>query len=118
MRRDTKTQTYTGYTAEKLAENFADAYVKDGVVYWKSNDRTPFEDMVTDFAEAGFVGFESIELTNKARSEQNKAFMAEYTKAQSNRTQEQIAEERFEARAAMGAGVKMVNVFTGERYTT
>lgn len=118
MRKNPQTQTYTGYTAEKLAENFADAYVKDGVVYWKSNDRTPFEDMVTDFAEAGFVGFESIELTNKARSEQNKAIIAQYCNAQVNRTQEQIAEERFEARAAMGAGVKMVNIFTGERYTT
>jgi hypothetical protein len=31
---------------------------------------------------------------------------------------EQIAEERFEARAAMGPGVEMVNIITGERYTT
>jgi len=42
----------------------------------------------------------------------------EYIQAQRNRTQEQIAEERFEARAAMGPGVEMVNIITGERYTT
>ena len=33
-------------------------------------------------------------------------------------TQEQIAEERFEARAAHGPGVELVNVITGEKYTT
>ena len=44
--------------------------------------------------------------------------LAEYREAQQNRTPEQIAEERYEARAAMGPGVEMVNMFTGETYTT
>ena len=44
--------------------------------------------------------------------------MEVYRQAQATRTPEQIAEERFEARAAMGPGVDMVNMFTGERYTT
>ena len=42
----------------------------------------------------------------------------EYRVAQQNRTPEQIAEQRAEARAAMGPGVEMVNIFTGEKYTT
>ena len=33
-------------------------------------------------------------------------------------TDEQIAEERYEARAAHGAGVELVNVITGERIVT
>jgi hypothetical protein len=44
--------------------------------------------------------------------------LAEYKQAQLRRTPEQIAEERAEARAAHGPGVKLVNVFTGESYTT
>ena len=118
MRINPRTNNYTGYSAEKLAENFANAYVQDGVVYWKSNDNVPFEDMLTDFADAGFIGRESIMLSEQARDAQNQAFFAKYREAQAERSPEQIAEERFEARAAMGPGVDMVNIFTGERYTT
>ena len=44
--------------------------------------------------------------------------LANYREAQRQRTPEQIAEERAEARAAVGPGVKMVNILTGETYTT
>ena len=118
MRRDSNTGTFTGYTAEKLAEQFESATVKGGVVRWNSNNNVPFEDMLTDFAEAGFIPFVTIGTSLEAREVDNKAFFAEYRKAQANRTEEQIAEQRFEARAAMGPGVEMVNIFTGERYTT
>jgi len=116
MRRDSRTQTFTGYTAEKIAENFANAYIQDGVVYWKTNDRSPFEDMLTDFMEAGFISQENVDLTIEAKKAQDKAAIAEYIKAQANRSEEQIAEERAMARAAFGAGEKMVNIFTGETY--
>ena len=119
MRRNTKTQTFTGYDADKLAENFANAYVdSNGVVRWKSNDRVPFEDMVTDFAEAGFVGKSAITLSELARQADTSAFLAEYATAQANRTPEQIAEEQFEMQAAFGPGVEVVNVFTGQKTTT
>jgi hypothetical protein len=45
-------------------------------------------------------------------------FIQEYRLAQANRTPEQIREERMMARGAMGAGVNMVNVFTGETFNT
>ena len=118
MRRNTKTQTFTGYDADKLAENFANAYVADGVVRWKSNDRVPFEDMVTDFVEAGFVEKSAIALSEIARQADTSAFLAEYATAQANRTPEQIAEEQFEMQAAFGPGVEVVNVFTGQKTTT
>lgn len=114
MRRDSRTQTFTGYTAEKIAENFDRAYVKDGVVYWKSNDRSPFEDMLTDFAEAGFISFVDIRRTLRAKEEQDRIAIEEYIKARANRTEEQKAEELFEMRAAFGKGEKVVNVITGE----
>jgi len=116
MRRDSRTQTFTGYAAEKIAENFADAYIQDDVVYWKSNDRSPFEDMLTDFMEAGFISQENVDLTVEAKSAQDRAAITEYIKAQSNRTEEQLAEERFEARAAFGPGEKITNIFTGETF--
>ena len=40
----------TGYTAEKITENFADAQFDGDVVRWISNDNVPFLDMLTDFA--------------------------------------------------------------------
>lgn len=118
MRRDTRTQTFTGYTAEKLAEQFEEAYVHEGVVYWMSNDRSPFEDMVTDFMEAGFISQENVDLTVAAKTDQDRAAIADYIKSQSTRTEEQTRLDRFEARAAVGEGVNMVNIFTGETYTT
>ena len=42
----------------------------------------------------------------------------EYIKAQANRSEDQIREQRMEARAAFGPGETVVNVLTGERYTT
>ena len=44
--------------------------------------------------------------------------MNAYRQAQAERTPEQIAEERMEARAAMGPGVDMVNMFTGEKFVS
>ena len=54
----------------------------------------------------------------KAYKEYLADFFADYTKNQANRTQEEINEQRSEARAAMGPGVEMVNIITGEKYTT
>lgn len=116
MRRDVRTNTFTGYTAEKIADNFAGAYLKDGVVFWKSNDRSPFEDMLTDFMEAGFITEENVTATVAAKKQQDREAIAAYIKAQANRSDEQIAEERAMARAAFGPGEKIVNVLTGETY--
>ena len=45
-------------------------------------------------------------------------FLKEYRTAQLNRSAEQIREERWEARAAFGPGETIVNMITGEKYTT
>ena len=68
--------------------------------------------------EAGLVDQECVEETARQRDVYTEKSIREYIEAQRNRSAEQIAEERFEARAAMEPGVEMVNIITGERYTT
>jgi len=110
--------TETGYTIQQLRMNFATVHINCGVVRWDSNDRVPFDDMLNDFRDLGLIDRADVLLSQDAREIDNEAFLAEYAEAQKNRSPEQIAEERYEARAAHGAGVKMVNLFTGEQYTT
>jgi hypothetical protein len=84
----------------------------------KSEFRPLNKENVKELFEAGLIAEVTVEATNKAYKEYLADFFAEYTKNQANRTQEEINEQRFEARAAMGPGVEMVNIITGERYTT
>ncbi len=104
---------------ERLVHQLSDSahsYVVDGVIRWRSNDRVPFPDVV---ALAIHIG-QSVDAAkcDTARDAENADFIAAYRKARANRSPDQIAEERSEARAAMGPDCDMVNVFTGERYTT
>ena len=39
---------------DKTRRDWDRAYVKDGVVRWKSNDNVPFEDMLRGFETLGF----------------------------------------------------------------
>ena len=80
--------------------------------------RPLMDDAMEQLLEAGLVDQDCVEITAQARDVYTERSIAEYIQAQRNRTAEQIAEERWEARAAMGPGVDMVNILTGERYTT
>ena len=80
--------------------------------------RPLMDDAMEQLLEAGLVDTATVEITAEARDVYTEKSIAEYIEAQKNRSAEQIAEERFEARAAMGPGVEMVNIITGERYTT
>ena len=84
----------------------------------KSEFRPLGEEQVKELFEAKLITEVTVEATNKAYKEYLADFFAEYTKNQANRTQEEINEQRFEARAAMGSGVEMINIITGEKYTT
>ena len=100
----------------RMLEQYDDAVVRCGVPYWKSNDRIPFDDMVQVWVAAGKPI--NVALTNGARKTQEQASIQAYRVAQANRSPEQMAEERLEARAAHGPGVTLVDVFTGRRFTT
>ena len=99
-----------------MANYATDATYVDGIMRWKSNDRVPPEEYVADAIREGFPA--DAAKCDAARSVDLKAFLAVYRMEQAQRTPEQIAEQRMEARAAMGEGVKMVNIITGEKYTT
>jgi len=105
--------------AQETANHWNDAYLDDKcIVRWKSNNMIPFEDMLHEFTSAGYIHPNVATDSELLRQEEVSAFLADYRDYQSNRPAEQIAEERMEARAAMGPGVEMVNVFTGEKWTS
>jgi len=116
MIRDTRTQTFTGYTEEKIVEYFADGYVEffNEIFFWSSNDRVPFEDIITDFFEAGLISGEVLINSNAHRKVQVSSFLDDYVIAQANRSPEQIAEEQMMARNAFGDQQNAVNIITGE----
>ena len=84
----------------------------------EENFRPLNEKQVKELFEAKLITEVTAKATNKAYEEHKANFIAEYIKNQENRTQEEINEQRFEARAAMGSGVEMINIITGEKYTT
>ena len=101
--------------------NEGDVRFVDGAVGWIMKDgefRPLMSDALAELHDAGYISSITVEATRIARDKYTQRTLAEYAVAQQNRTPEQIAEERAEARAAMGPGVDMVNMFTGERYTT
>ena len=101
--------------------NAGEVHVENGACGWQMADgefRPLMSDAMQELKDAGLVDETTVVRTAVARDIHTTAFLAEYRIAQLNRTAEQIREERFEARAAMGPGVEMVNIVTGEKYTT
>ena len=101
--------------------NAGEVKTQDGACGWLMADgefRPLMSDAMQELKDAGLVDQTTVTRTAVARDIHTKKFLEEYTIAQKNRSAEQIREERWEARAAMGPGVEMVNVITGERYTT
>ena len=101
--------------------NAGEVHTKDGACGWLFDSgefRPLMSDAMEELQAAGLVDSTTVAVTAEARDRHTQQFLAEYREAMANRTAEQIAEERAEARAAMGPGVEMVNVVTGERYTT
>ena len=101
--------------------NAGEVKTQDGACSWLMADgefRPLMSDAMQELKDAGLVDQTTVTRTAVAREIHTKKFLEEYTIAQKNRSAEQIREERFEARAAMGPGVEMVNIITGEKYTT
>jgi hypothetical protein len=98
-----------------------EVHTQNGACGWLMADgefRPLMSDAMQELKDAGVVDQTTVTRTAVARDIHTKAFLEEYRVAQLNRSAEQIREERFEARAAMGPGVEMVNIITGEKYTT
>ena len=101
-----------------------------GRTHWRTADgRTDFSDetMVVRWKESGktvpphvfedaFMNVPS-EQEDEHKRERDEALDA-YRTAQEERTPEEVAAQRRRARSAHGPGVELVNVVTGERFTT
>ena len=101
--------------------NEGDVRFVDGAVGWIMGDgefRPLMSDAVAELHDAGYISSITVEATAIARDRYVQRTLADYAEAQQNRTPEQIAEQRAEARAAMGPGVEMVNILTGQKYIT
>lgn len=90
------------------------AYTEDGkILRWCSNDAVVPRDIMegTDWPYQDEM--------NAVRDADLSAFVAQYKAARfATPTPEQRAEEAFERRAAFGPGEEVVDILTGERYTT
>lgn len=93
-----------------------EATIIDGVMRWDSNDQIPPTDVVDEAISNG-APVDKLKC-DRIRDAELAVFFAEYAKARSTRTPEQIAEENFERRAAFGPGVEVVDIITGEKHTT
>jgi len=98
-----------------------EVHIQDGACGWLMADgefRPLMNDAMQELKDAGLVDTQTVTRTAVARDIHTTAFLKEYRTAQLNRSAEQIREERFEALAAYGPGETVVNIITGERYTT
>jgi len=98
-----------------------EVHIQDGACGWLMADgefRPLMNDAMQELKDAGLVDTQTVTRTAVARDIHTTAFLKEYRTAQLNRSAEQIREERWEALAAYGPGETVVNIITGERYTT
>jgi hypothetical protein len=94
---------------------------RNGAAGWLMEDgefRPLMDDAMKELHDAGLVSADCVAITRDQRDEWVEQSLAEYRVAQSQRSPEQIAEERFEALAAYGPGETVVNIITGEQFTT
>lgn len=102
------------YKQPTAADHFADAHIDGAVIRWNSNNRVPPRDIIAGMLEAGLITQLQATVSNTRRDLDTAQFLSDYRrnyKGPSN-------EERFEARAAHGPGVTLVNVITGHKWTT
>ncbi len=99
--------------ARKTWEENATVDAKD-IVRWRSNGSVPFDDVLADFQAVGFKF--DFAASQAARERDTAKFVAAYRKAQKNRPVS--AEERFEAGAAFGRDVEVVDVISGRKFRT
>ena len=98
-----------------------EVHIQDGACGWLMADgefRPLMNDAMQELKDAGLVDTQTVTRTAVARDIHTTAFLKEYRTAQLNRSAEQIREERWEALAAYGPGETVVNIITGEQYTT
>ncbi len=97
-----------------INQHAQEIYVIDGIVRWKSSKRVPFNDMLVKLHKNGNILKKEVTKSNLVREKEQSTFLAKYCKNYKGPSQE----ERFEARAAFGSDVELVNVITGHKWST
>lgn len=87
---------------------------RDGVARWKTNGRAIPADVAAIYGATGRLSAATVRGTARARDRETAEFLAEYRRTYRGPS----SEERAEARAAFGPGVRLVNVVTGKGWTT
>lgn len=104
--------THPFYKDSKRAEEkfHIDAYVKDGIVRWISNNKVPPSELLEFWKHLGkdFDYLKSMETSENETLE----FIREYVKQKKDEAV--TDEERFELEAAFGKGTTVIDVFTGK----
>lgn len=85
-----------------------------GVYRLHSNGRVP----PTEIIEQLGLSPDDILRHDAARHTEQEAIIARYIRSRANYLSDQIADDRARARAEHGPGVALVNLLTGESYTT
>lgn len=104
---------YSRGEVERAAQQLREADIEDGIIRWPSNGRVLPEDLVEFAAHLGLPVDPA--RCSAVRDADLDEFVAAYREARRNGP---TAEELAEAQAAHGPGVELVNVLTGERWTT
>jgi hypothetical protein len=93
---------------------FEDAYLVDNVPHWKTGNRIPPKDILEFWHYCGLpFDFEKATIEREAETDR---FLTEYRARMANYVPSD--EEAFEMRAAFGPGEIVVNVITGQRFST
>ncbi len=90
----------------------------DGIFVWQANGQVPPTDVVTHWQKAELITPEEARAANELREQQLVEAIEQYKHAMQNRTPEEASEQAAEARAAFGPGQEVVDILTGERFTT
>lgn len=98
----------------KLGRDFT---IEAGVVRWTSNGRVAPGDCA-EILRDHYGHPVDMAAHAIARDAEVSKSIAAYRRTQATRTPEQVAEWRAMARAAHGPGVRLIDVVTGEAYTT
>lgn len=97
--------------ATRMADKFdTDAYVKNGVVRWKSNDQVPPDDILELWEHCG-KPFDC-ELSKVYSRDETAQALEAYRQRMANHTY--TDEEKAEMRTAFGPGATVVDVITGQ----
>jgi hypothetical protein len=104
--------TITEYRRATAHGAYSNAEEAHTVLRWQSNDRP----VPMDIMEAS--DWFHIDSHRRTLNTEQAESIAAYTESRKHISNEQRSEEAFERRAAFGPGEDVVNIFTGERYTT